>query len=173
MQKVSRIHAPFDAPTLAQIDSLAQEKDISRSQWLVDAVSAYLRLLESNHGSNPENMAQEMTQLKLTNEKMWKESQAAKKAEERASGELAQATKRIASLEDQVAAKSGELEKVRSDTAILQNNLTHYQDTIKLKDQQISFLEAHVAQLTQTISQLALPPGQEEAKAKHRWQFWK
>jgi hypothetical protein len=31
----------------------------------------------------------------------------------------------------------------------------------------------HVAQLTQSISQLALPPSQEEAKKKGWWQFWK
>lgn len=37
---------------------------------------------------------------------------------------------------------------------------------------QIGFLEGHVAQLTQSISQLSLPPSQEEAKAK-RWWFWR
>jgi hypothetical protein len=37
----------------------------------------------------------------------------------------------------------------------------------------ISFLQAHTAQLTQSISQLALPPSQEEAKTKGWWQFWK
>jgi hypothetical protein len=42
-----------------------------------------------------------------------------------------------------------------------------------MKDKQIGFLEAHVAQLTQSISLLALPPSQEEARAKHWWQFWK
>jgi len=37
----------------------------------------------------------------------------------------------------------------------------------------ISFLRRHVAQLTQSISQLALPPSQEEAKKKGWWRFWK
>jgi len=31
----------------------------------------------------------------------------------------------------------------------------------------------HVAQLTQSISQLALKPGDEEIKKKGWWQFWK
>jgi hypothetical protein len=30
-----------------------------------------------------------------------------------------------------------------------------------------------VSQLTQSISQLSLKPGEEEIKAKHWWQFWK
>jgi hypothetical protein len=42
-----------------------------------------------------------------------------------------------------------------------------------MKDKQIGFLEGHVAQLTQSISQLALPSSPEEAKKKGWWQFWK
>jgi len=37
----------------------------------------------------------------------------------------------------------------------------------------ISFLRGHVAQLTRSISQLALKPGDEEIKKKGWWQFWK
>jgi len=36
----------------------------------------------------------------------------------------------------------------------------------------ISFLRGHVAQLTQSISQLSLKPGKEEIKKKGWWQFW-
>jgi hypothetical protein len=42
-----------------------------------------------------------------------------------------------------------------------------------MKDKQIGFLDGHVAQLTQRISQLSLKPGEEEIKKKGRWQFWK
>ena len=45
--------------------------------------------------------------------------------------------------------------------------------TLKAKDEEISFLRSHISQLTQSISTLSLPPGQEEAKAKSWWQFWK
>ena len=40
--------------------------------------------------------------------------------------------------------------------------------------QKISFLQAHIAQLTQTV-QLALPPAKEESakKGKGWWQFWR
>jgi hypothetical protein len=46
-------------------------------------------------------------------------------------------------------------------------------EAFKAKEDEMSFLRGHVAQLTQRISQLALPPSQEQAKAKHWYQFWK
>jgi len=47
------------------------------------------------------------------------------------------------------------------------------QEAFKAKEDEVSFLRGHVAQLTQSISQLALPPSQEEARAKNWWRFWK
>jgi len=49
---------------------------------------------------------------------------------------------------------------------LMEHDQAHFQDTIKQKDEMIGFLQAHIAQLTQSISQLSLPPGQEEAKKK-------
>jgi hypothetical protein len=46
-------------------------------------------------------------------------------------------------------------------------------EAMNLKDDEISFFRGHVSQLTQSISQLALPPSQEEARAKSWWRFWK
>ncbi len=60
----------------------------------------------------------------------------------------------------------GEAETLRRDQE-------HYKQTLELKDKQINFLEGQVAQLTQSISQLALKPGEEEIKKKGWWQFWK
>jgi len=42
-----------------------------------------------------------------------------------------------------------------------------------LETMNIGFLRVHVAQLAQSISQLSLPPSQEEARTKSWWQFWK
>jgi len=36
-----------------------------------------------------------------------------------------------------------------------------------------SFLRGHISQLTQSISQFALKPGEEEIKKKGGWKFWK
>jgi len=43
----------------------------------------------------------------------------------------------------------------------------------KSQQADIDFLRGHVSLLTQSISQLSLPPSEEEARAKHWWQFWK
>jgi len=37
----------------------------------------------------------------------------------------------------------------------------------------IGFLQAHTTQLTQSISQLSLKPGDEEIKKKGWWKFWR
>jgi hypothetical protein len=41
------------------------------------------------------------------------------------------------------------------------------------KDDEIGFLRGHVAQLTQSIGQFALRPGDEEIKKKGWLQFWR
>ena len=51
--------------------------------------------------------------------------------------------------------------------------IAKFESAMKAKEDEISFLRGHVAQLTQSISQLALPPSQEEAEANHWWRFWK
>jgi hypothetical protein len=43
----------------------------------------------------------------------------------------------------------------------------------ELETMNMSFLRGHVAQLTQSIGQFALKPGEEEIKKKEWWRFWK
>jgi chromosome segregation ATPase len=47
-----------------------------------------------------------------------------------------------------------------------------FESALKAKEDEVSFLRGHVSQLTQSISQLSLPPSQEEAKKKGWWRFW-
>jgi chromosome segregation ATPase len=212
---MQRIHAPFDEPTLAQIDKEVEKSGTSRAQWLSSAVGAYLRLLELSKGADLAQMAQdvaqlriineslqkendslkdevehlkiseenargdvvqiapEVAQLKSTHETLWRENQKLKKAEDSAREDAAQARRKLGALEDQIAPTAAELEKARFDMILLQHDQAHFQDTIKQKDQEIAFLQAHIAQLTQSISQFALKPGEEEIKKKGWWRFWK
>ena len=208
---MQRIHAPFDEPTLAQIDQEIKKKHSSRAQWLSSAIGSYLRLLELTKGADPAQMieeaaqmritiksleeennnlkeevqqlktassdaaqiAPEMAQLRITNESLWKDNQKLKKAEESAREEAAQARRKLGAIEAQIAANTLETEKARSDMILLEHDKAHYQDTINQKNQQIAFLEAHIAQLTQSISQLSLKPGDEEIKKKGWWKFWR
>jgi len=41
------------------------------------------------------------------------------------------------------------------------------------KGDEVAFLRGDVAQLTQSISQLSLKPGDEEIRKKGWWKFWK
>lgn len=59
-----------------------------------------------------------------------------------------------------------ELEKARLEAA-------KYEMAFKSQQADLDFLRGHVSQLTQSISQLSLPPSEEEAKKKGWWQFWK
>jgi len=170
---MQRIHAPFDEPTLEQIDREVKKSGVSRAQWLSSAIGAYLRLLELTKGADPSEMILELAQLRTAHESLWKENQQLKRSEEKTREDVAQSERNIRELKDQIAATNIELEKARSDMILMEHDKAHYQDTITQKDQQIAFLQAHIAQLTQSISQLALPPSQEEARAKHWYQFWK
>jgi len=170
---MQRIHAPFDEPTLAQIDREVEKSGGSRAQWLSSAVGAYLRLLELTKGADPSELAQELAQLRSTHERLWRENQQLKRAEEKAREDAAQARRKLGALEEQTASTLAELEKIRPDMIFLQRDMAHCQDTLKIKDQEIGFLQAHIAQLTQSISQLALKPGEEEIKKKGWWQFWR
>ena len=76
-------------------------------------------------------------------------------------------------LKDQYATAITELETARIDMGLLNRDLAHAMDTIKSRDQQISFYEAQIANLVQSLGQLQLKPGQDEAKKKGWWHFWK
>jgi chromosome segregation ATPase len=65
------------------------------------------------------------------------------------------------------------LAKLREELAAANANRDRLQDALKVRDDDITYFKSHVAQLTQTIGQLALPPSQEEAKKKGWWRFWK
>jgi chromosome segregation ATPase len=171
---MQRIHAPFDESTLEQIDREVKKKGVSRAQWLSSSVSSYLCLVERTKGVDPAEVAQEWEQLRSTNENLWRENQKLKKAVESASEELAQNRRKINALEEQITSAMQETEKLRMNMILLKHDETHFQDTVRQKDQQVAFLEAHIAQLTQSISQLSLPPNKEEAQRKGwSWKFWR
>ena len=68
--------------------------------------------------------------------------------------------------------KRDETEQARGEVVVLKRDLEHYKQTLTLKDEEVEFLRGHISQLSEKITP-ALPPGQEEAKAKHWWQFWR
>ena len=222
---MQRIHAPFDEPTLAQIDLEVDKKKISRAQWLNSVVVSYLRLLRLTNGADPSEMIPEMAQLRSTNESLREEIKQLKLTEERAREDAAQAGRKVGALVEQVAQAEEQTKAAKVDstqrweeTKSLKSEITRLkkahdeaqatihqlqsdligqqdrvnkafnttvelaairaerdklQEALKVRDEDIAYFKAHVSQLTQTVNQLSLPPGQEEAKKKGWWQFWR
>jgi chromosome segregation ATPase len=69
--------------------------------------------------------------------------------------------------------ETDQLDKTREELAVARMEANNLRETISLRNQDVSFLQGHVAQLTQSISQFALKPGEEEIKKKGWWQFWR
>lgn len=132
--------------SLSDVDSLKKELDSLRSER--------------------DSLKTEMDEKWSENRKLRSENESQKKVIDSQTIKLDQATIKIDSLTSQ-----GDQKKIEFDS--LQKDLSHALDTIKNKDEMINFLQAHIAQLTQSISQLSLKPGDEEIKRKGWWQFWK
>jgi chromosome segregation ATPase len=87
--------------------------------------------------------------------------------------QLVETDKEIKSLSKEVLLQKDEGMKLRDELEKARQEATKYEMAFKSQQADIDFLRGHVAQLTQTVSQLALPPSQEEAKKKGWWRFWK
>jgi chromosome segregation ATPase len=177
---MQRVHVPFDGPTMALIDLEVEKSGMSRAQWLSSAVAQYLAHRDALDGPDLANMAHDLTQQKIEYEKLWKENQqlkrdiaTSKKAEETSRTDMGQLMGQLGPLKDQLALATSELETIRIDMGLQKKDLAHAMDTIRSRDQQISFYEGQIANLVQSLGQLAIKPGQEEARAKGWWRFWR
>ncbi len=129
---MQRIHAPVDAPTLAQIEEEVKKKGLSsRAQWLCFAIDYYLRL----RGADPSEMAQEMAQLRTTIESLRRENQQLKEV----SCDVEQLRSKLAQMEAHEAQVEAQLQKARLDAA----------GNADLKDE----LERQKAQYSQSLTE--------------------
>jgi chromosome segregation ATPase len=173
---LKRIYAEPDEETLEELGRAAEEKGITRHKLVLEAIDSYLHQSLSDVDSlrkELDSLRSERDSLKTEldgkwseNRKLRSETEAQKKAIDSLTIKLDQATIKNDSLTSQGYQKKTEFDS-------LQKDLAHALDTIKLKDQEIAFLQAHIAQLTQSIGQFALRPGDEEIKKKGWWRFWR
>jgi chromosome segregation ATPase len=85
---------------------------------------------------------------------------------------LTEKDKKMESLSKEVLLQKDEGMKIREEIEKSRSEVTKYEMALKSKDDEIGFLRGHVAQLTQSIGQFALRPGDEEIKKKGWWRFW-
>ncbi len=165
-----RIYAEPSDQMLKEINQAVKEKGIGKTQIVLEALDQYL------HGSDQGELAQvkgELEKAKSDLNQNWSEIT-------RLRGEITAIkadSEKTRSAYEKIVITNQELQRTadqaRSEVETLRRDQDHYKSTIELKDKQIGFLEGHVAQLTQSISQLSLKPGEEEIKKKGWWQFWR
>ena len=197
MQKMS-VSVPDS--TMETIEAETKRLGKSRSHFVVEAIDFYIgtgRNLKNNINRLNEELTIKSEEAKSLSDKVLqleesvptienRLAEAAKELDSRAV-EVFQKDKKIHTLENQIAerdkkfeSKASELEHLKSQIDQIREQLHEseklkekIESALKSKEDEISFLRGHVAQLTQSISQLSLPPSQEEAKKKGWWQFWK
>ena len=167
-----RICVPVDDTILAQIDTAIEEMRISRAHWVKLAIDAYLTHDDTELTQAKHDLTQaksELTQARTEREQSWRESTQLRHEKEKLSAELEQTRHKLVSLEANVADFAQHKETHERLKVTHEKTL----EAMALKDNEIDFLRSHISQLTQSISQLALKPSEEEAKKKGWWQFWK
>jgi metal-responsive CopG/Arc/MetJ family transcriptional regulator len=87
--------------------------------------------------------------------------------------QLADKDKEIKSLSKEVLLQKDEGMKIRIELEKAKLEATKYEMAFKSQQADLDFLRGHVSQLTQSISQLALKPGDEEVKKKGWLRFWR
>ena len=92
---------------------------------------------------------------------------------ESAENQLAEKNKTIESITKELNQCESELNQRESELTQAKIDMAKNESALRAKEDEVSFLRGHVAQLTQSVSQFALKPGDEEIKKKGWWQFWR
>ena len=164
-----RIYAEPDDLTVSEIERATIEKGITKKQLVLEAIDLYLH----QDRSDLDQAIKDRDQARSEADQRWKESNQIKSELNQIKRDLEAARSREDQLRSEVEQARSLKDQASSEADGLRRDIEHYKDTLAIKDKQISFLEGHVAQLTQSISQLSLKPGEEEIKKKGWWQFWK
>ncbi len=163
-----RVYAEIDANTNKELEEAAISRGSNKKIIVAEAIDLYLH----QDRSELDLTIKERDQLRSEQDLRWKEINqirselnATKRELEaaRSQGDLMRSEREEArSAKDQA---SAEAEGLRRD-------LDHCKDTLRLKDDEISFLRGHLSQISEKIPK-ALPPSEEEAKKKRWYTFWK
>ena len=130
----------------------------------------------SHNKDNYDELKHKYDQLVAENNSRWEETKALKNEKTKLEKFLDEHKVSIQHLQADLLKRQSEtdqLAKAREELAAARMEADKLKEAINLRNQDVSFLQGHVAQLTQSISQLSLKPGEEEIKAKHWYQFWK
>ena len=163
-----RIYAEPDDLTVSEMERAAIEKGITKKQLVLEAIDLYLH----QDRSELDQAIKDRDQARSESDQRWKESNQIKSELNQAKRELEAGRSQKDQLRSEVEQARSEKDQASIEAVGLRRDLAHYKDTLRLRDDEISFLRGHLSQLSEKITP-ALPPSQEEAKTKHWYQFWK
>jgi len=212
---MARITVAVSDSSLSQIDNDAKQLGVSRSQWVADALDAYLNQKRITGDADVESLMQEVNQLKdkamqlqhqldaknadleeahkttentmhLRDEldakdrelkehqqqadQRWRETSQLRSEVSQLKRELEGARGKITQLQTEFDRGRTEAEDARRNADTLRHEADKLRGALQVKQDEVDWLRGHVGQLTQ---QLALPPSEEEIRAKRWWQFWR
>jgi len=160
-----RVTVSLTDSILIKADEEAHKSGLSRSEYVAKAIESFVT------GSNQANLELHNAQLELN--KSQTEVMQLKRQIAKFDNQIAEKDKAIESKAKDVMQVEVKLNLSYADVMQARQEVAKYESALKSKEDEVSFLRGHVAQLTQSISQLSLKPGEEEIKAKHWYQFWK
>jgi seryl-tRNA synthetase len=163
-----RIYAEIDDQTNKELDQAAILKGSAKKQLILEAIDLYLH----QDRSELDQAIKDRDQARSESDQRWKEANQIKGELNQHKRELEAARSREDQLRSEIEQSRSDKDQASSEAVGLRRDLEHYKDTLRLKDDEIAFLRAHLSQLSEKITP-ALPPSQEEAKAKSWWQFWR
>jgi chromosome segregation ATPase len=180
-----RVYAEPNDQTIIDITEAAKKMNVSKADLILKALDHFLHPTDQADSgidqlrsdfdqlrSELDQARSERDQVRSDADKRWSELNAQKSEMNQLKREL----EALRSKNDQLSIKHDRLrsenDQAKNELIVLKKDAERYQDTIKLRDQHISFLESTVHQALEKLPK-SLPPSQEEARAKHWWRFWR
>jgi chromosome segregation ATPase len=179
---MKRIYAEPPDELMAEIAKATDRLGINRHQLVLKAIDSFLH----GNGSTSDSLRKDFDSLKIELDSLRSNRDSLMAELEKKRSEIDSLKKAYDSLQDkfdsqtikmnQLAIKKDSLSDELKQSVIaydsLKRDLSHANDIIKLKDEDIGYLKASYHELVQRLTP-QLPPSQEEAKKKGWWQFWK
>lgn len=154
---MARVTFSVSDEVLRRVDEDAHKRGVSRSVAIAEALDSI------NHIHNLElELNKEQTDVMKLNRQLSAQS-----------NQLAEKDKRLESKTVEFLKSDERVKQLEADLMVKDLEIKKLNDALELNREEIVFLRGHVSLLTQSISQLSLPPSEEEIRAKHWWQFWK
>jgi chromosome segregation ATPase len=113
----------------------------------------------------------ELDQARAESTQQWEDLRALKSEVSQLKRELEESRTESRKLREELTTRQLETEKASAEAGILRTKLESFQDTLKIKNGEIDFLRATIHQMAERLPP-ALPPSEEEIKAKRWWKFW-